>query len=291
MQIIDLKDKKALVTGVADNVGFGWHIAKSLQAAGAEVIISCHPRVQTILERFLSKDKYAESRQLPYNSKEELKAIAILPCDVTYDTHEDIPEEQRSQKGYAGVDASIQGLMDATQKAVGELDILIHSVAFSPEVDRSHLEVSRQAYLTAMSTSSYSLIALSRAAAPLMKNRNGHIVGLSYLAAQRAVPFYGGGMAAAKAALECDARMLAWHLGEAGHTVNIVSPGPYASRAAKSIGDIGEMIDQTAARSPLRRSIDAQDVANSVLFLCSPLASAITGEVLYVDAGYHAMAM
>ncbi len=291
MQIIDLKGKKALVTGVADNVGFGWHIAKSLQAAGAEVIISCHPRVQTILERFLSKDKYSESRQLPYNSKEELKAIAILPCDVTYDTHEDIPEAQRSQKGYAGVDASIQGLMDATQKAVGELDILIHSVAFSPEVDRSHLEVSRQAYLTAMSTSSYSLIALSRAAAPLMKNRNGHIVGLSYLAAQRAVPFYGGGMAAAKAALECDARMLAWHLGEAGHTVNIVSPGPYASRAAKSIGDIGEMIDQTAARSPLRRSIDAQDVANSVLFLCSPLASAITGEVLYVDAGYHAMAM
>ena len=84
-----------------------------------------------------------------------------------------------------------------------------------------------------------------------MSGRNGHVVGLSYLAAQRAVPFYGGGMAAAKAALECDVRMLAWHLGEAGHTVNIVSPGPYASRAAKSIGDIGEMIDQTAARSPL----------------------------------------
>ena len=290
MQIIDLKGKKALVTGVADNVGFGWHIAKSLQAAGAEVIISCHPRVQTILERFLSKEKY-ESRQLPYQANEELKAIAVLPCDVTYDTAADIPESQQSQKGYAGVDASIQGLMDATQKAAGGLDILIHSVAFSPEVDRSHLEVSRQAYLTAMSTSSYSLIALARAAAPLMSGRNGHVVGLSYLAAQRAVPFYGGGMAAAKAALECDARMLAWHLGEAGHTVNIVSPGPYASRAAKSIGDIGEMIDQTAARSPLRRSIDAQDVANSVLFLCSPLASAITGEVLYVDAGYHAMAM
>ena len=291
MQIINLKGKKALVTGVADNVGFGWHIAKSLQAAGAEVIISCHPRVQTILERFLNKDKYAQSRQLPYDAAGELKAIAVLPCDVTYDTAEDIPAEVREQKGYAGVDASIEGLMKATQETAGALDILIHSVAFSPEVDRSHLEVSRQAYLTAMSASSYSLIALTRAAAPLMQDRQGHVVGLSYLAAQRTVPFYGGGMAAAKAALECDSRMLAWHLGEAGHTVNIVSPGPYASRAAKSIGDIGEMIDQTAARSPLRRSIEAQDVANSVLFLCSPLASNITGEVIYVDAGFHAMGM
>ena len=99
MQIINLKGKKALVTGVADNVGFGWHIAKSLQAAGAEVIISCHPRVQTILERFLNKDKYAQSRQLPYESEGELKAIAVLPCDVTYDTAEDIPEELRAQKG------------------------------------------------------------------------------------------------------------------------------------------------------------------------------------------------
>jgi enoyl-[acyl-carrier protein] reductase I len=291
MQIINLKGKKALVTGVADNVGFGWHIAKSLQAAGAEVIISCHPRVQTILERFLTKEKYAQSRQLPYDAAGELKAIAVIPCDVTYDTAEDIPLTLREQKGYAGVDASIEGLMKSAEEAAGGVDILIHSVAFSPEVDRSHLEVSRQAYLTAMSASSYSLIALTRAAAPLMKNGQGHVVGLSYLAAQRAVPFYGGGMAAAKAALECDARMLAWHLGEAGHTVNIVSPGPYASRAAKSIGDIAEMIDQTATRSPLRRSIEAQDVANSVLFLCSPLASNITGEVIFVDAGFHAMGM
>ena len=114
----------------------------------------------------LGKEKYAESRQLPYQANEELKAIAVLPCDVTYDTAADIPESQQSQKGYAGVDASIQELMDATQKAAGGLDILIHSVAFSPEVDRSHLEVSRRAYLTAMSTSSYSLIALARAAAP-----------------------------------------------------------------------------------------------------------------------------
>ena len=289
MQIIDLKGKKALVTGIADNVGFGWHIAKSLQAAGAEVIISCHPRVSTILERFLTKDKYAESRQLPYGSTEKLSAIAVLPCDVTYDTEADIPAEQKEQKGYAGHDVSIQGLINATKEKVGHLDILIHSVAFSPEVDKSHMEVSRAAYLTAMSTSSYSLVALCRAAAPLMEGRQGHVVGLSYLASQRAVPFYGGGMAAAKAALECDARMVAWTMGQQGHTVNIVSPGPYASRAAKSIGDIGVMIDETAARSPLQRAITAEDVANTVLFLCSPLASAITGEVIYVDAGFQAM--
>ena len=96
-------------------------------------------------------------------------------------------------------------------------------------------------------------------------------------------------MASAKAALECDARMLSWFVGEMGHRVNIVSAGPYASRAAKSIGDIDTMIEATAQRSPLRRAITPQEVANAVLFLCSNLASAITGEVIHVDAGYHAM--
>jgi enoyl-[acyl-carrier protein] reductase I len=288
VQLIDLSHKTALVTGVADNVGFGWHIAKTLQAAGANVILSCHPRVQSILERFLDRDKYLESRELPFG-KGVFKPIAVIPCDVALDDCEGISAEVRAQKGYDEGDISVAGLMQEVKKVKPHIDMLIHSVAFSPEISKNHLEVSRSAYLTAMSISSYSLVSLTRAALPLMTGKNASVVGLTYLASERAVPFYGGGMASAKAALECDARMLSWFVGENGHRVNLVSAGPYASRAAKSIGDIGDMIDSTAKRSPLRRAIEPQEVANAVLFLCSDLASAITGEVLHVDAGYHAM--
>ena len=119
--------------------------------------------------------------------------------------------------------------------------------------------------------------------------KDGSVVGLSYIAANRMVPGYGGGMASAKAALECDARALAHHVGPDGHRVNIVSAGPYPSRAAKSVGEIDVMIEAAAEKSPLRRAITRQDVADSVLYLCSPMSSAVTGQVLYVDCGYHAM--
>ena len=134
------------------------------------------------------------------------------------------------------------------------------------------------------------MIALARAAAPLMVGRAGSFVGLTYLAADRAVPFYGGGMSGAKSSLEGDTRMLSWFLGEQGHRINLISAGPYASRAAKSIGDIGTMIDETAKASPLRRAIEPDDVANAAAFLCSPLANNITGQVVYVDCGYSIMA-
>lgn len=287
MTIDLLKGKTALVTGVADNVGFGWHIAKTLQAAGARVILSCHPRVTSIVERFLSGDKYKESRALPFGTG-EFAPVAVVPCDAASDTAADLTNEQREIKGYNG-DVSIEGSMAQVKKHTDSLDIMVHSIAFSPEVSKSHMQVSRAAYLTAMSVSSYSLVALTRAALPLMRDCKGAIIGLTYLAGERAVPFYGGGMASAKAALECDARMLAWEVGEHGHRVNLISAGPYASRAARSIGEIGTMIDATAARSPLRRPIEADEVANTALFLCSHLSSAITGEVVHVDAGYHAM--
>lgn len=263
--MINLSGKMALVTGVADNVGFGWHIAKTLQAAGAEIILSCHPRVQSILERYLEKDRYAATRELPFD-KGQFKPQKLIACDVS-------------------LDSDIKNCFEQ----IPSLDILIHSVAFSPEITKSHLEVSREAYLTAMSVSSYSLIALSKAALPAMKNKSGAIVGLSYLASEKIIPFYGGGMASAKAALECDARMLSWFMGEEGHRVNIISAGPYASRAAKAIGPIETMIDETARRSPLKRPIRPYEVANTALFLCSDLASGITGEIIHVDSGYHAM--
>lgn len=268
MNFIDLKGKTALVIGVSDNVGFGWHIAKKLFEANAKVIISCHPRVEGILERFLTKDKYKESRHC-LNDKEFVPA-KVLPCDVSLDESIAQLKEQ---------------LLDET------INTLVHSVAFSPEIEKRHIDVSRQGYLTAMSISSYSLVALCQAFLPTFSKEGASVVALSYMASERAVPKYGGGMASAKAALECDARMLSWTLGELGHRINIISPGPYASRAAKSIGDIEAMIEITKEKSPLRRAITPDDVSNAVLFLASSLSLNITGETIHVDAGFHAMGL
>ncbi len=287
---IDLRGKNAFVTGVSDDVGFGWHIAKTLEAAGARVFLACHPRVLGIVQRVLTRDKNAESRHYPHGVEGEFSPAGLFGCDVEYDRGDDIPEEKRGVKGYGDDDVSITGAMARFDElAQGPLDILIHSVAFSPEIQKTHLEVSRQAYLSALSISSFSLVALVREALPRMRE-GGSVVGLSYIAGQRAVPFYGGGMSAAKAALENDARTLSWFAGERGVRVNIVSAGPYASRAAKSIGDISDMIERTTPQSPLRRAITAQEVADGTLFLTSPLSSAVSGEVLFIDAGFHAMA-
>lgn len=285
---VNLSGKTAIVTGVADDVGFAWHIALALQAAGADILLLSHPRVCSIVERFLTRDKSAESRKLPFGVAGEFKPKALIGCDVGADTDADIDPAMKGEKGY-DKDVSIAGAFAEVAKLTSSVDILIHSVAFSPEIGKPLPEVSRKAYLTAQSISSYSLTAMCRAAAPLMKGRGGSVVGLSYMASERAVPFYGGGMSSAKASLESDSRLLSWFLGEEGHRVNIVSAGPYASRAAKSIGDIGQMIDTTAQRSPLRRAIDAEDVANAVLWLSSDLSRNVTGTTVYVDAGYHAM--
>ena len=287
---LDLSGRNAFVTGVADDQGFAWEIAKALQAAGASVYLASHPRVCGIVERFLDRDKYAESRKLPYGVEGELKPAALIGCDVEYDVQEEIPEEKRAQKGYEG-DVSIAGALAKFRELSGDapLDILIHSVAFSPEIQKTHLDTSRRAYLTAQSISAYSLVALTRAALPLMKARGGSVVGLTYLASTRVTPGYGGGMASAKAALECDGRALAWFAGEHDVRVNMISAGPYASRAARSIGAIDSMIEMTKVKSPLRREISGQDVADATLFLCSPLARSITGEILHVDCGFHVM--
>jgi enoyl-[acyl-carrier protein] reductase I len=288
---LDLSGKNAFVTGVADDGGFAWQIAKSLKAAGARVYLASHPRVVPMVERLLKRSLDAESRQLPYGVEGEFQPDGVFGCDVEYDTREDMSAETRDAKGYKDLDVSIAGAFAKYRELSGGagLDIVIHSVAFSPEIQKSHLDVSRRAYLMAQSISAYSLIALTRAALPLMEDRAGSIVGLTYLAAERVVPGYGGGMASAKAALECDSRVLSFFAGQHGHRVNLISAGPYASRAAKSIGDINKMIDAAAAVSPLKRGITGQEVADATLFLCSPLASGITGDVLYVDAGFHAM--
>lgn len=268
--ILGLSGKTVLVAGVADNASFAWYIAKALQNVGAEVILSCHPRIESILARFITKEKYQESRMLDHGG--EFTPKLIIPCDL-------------------GDDDSILELKNRLEIENISLSAVIHSVAFSPEIQKSHIEVSRNGYLTAMSISSYSLIALCQNLLPLFHKAGASVIALSYLASERAVPMYGGAMASAKAALECDARMLSWTLGQAGHRINIISPGPYASRAAKSVGDIETMIELTKAKSPLKRAITPKDVANTCLFLASHLSSAITGETIHVDAGFHAMGL
>lgn len=291
MLSLDFSGKNAVVTGVADDQGFGWSVAKSLHAAGAKVYLGCHPRVASIVEKLLRRPASAPGRVLPYGVTGEFAPAAILKCDLELDTAADIPAERREVKGYDG-DVSIEGFVQAlrAQAHVEHVDIVIHCVAFTTEVHKTHLETSRRAYLQASSVSAYSLVALTRALLPLMEGRQASVVGMSYLAAERAMPFYGGGMASAKAALESDARQLAFLVGDKGHRVNIVSAGPYASRAGRSFGSIETLIEHVATKSPLRRPIQAQEVADATLFLCSPLASGITGEVVHVDCGYHAMA-
>jgi enoyl-[acyl-carrier protein] reductase I len=288
---LDLEGKVALVTGVGDDMGFAWHIAKALQAAGARLVFSVHPRLVTIVENILERDLDSESRKLPFG-RGELKVEKILPCDVAFDTMDDVDEKTRNDRRFAKHgDYSIQGMLAGFKAHSDRIDILVHSIAFSPEIKNTALDTSRKAYLTALSVSAFSLTALLRATEPLMENRpdGAAAVGLTYLGGDRVVPHYGGGMSTAKAALQIDAKQLASNLGPKNIRVNLISAGPYKSRAAAAIGDIQKMIDHAASRSPLPRGVKAEEVANAAVFLCSPLASAITGEVLYVDCGYNAM--
>src|SRR5438105_3336179 len=289
---IDLSGQVALVTGVGDNESFAWFIAKTLNAAGAKIVLASHPRMVNIVESFLTRPQDAESRQLPGGG--ELKVEKVLPCDAAYDTMADVPESVRADRRYAKFpEYSIQGTVDAVGKQFGGIDVIIHSIAFSREITKLAKDTSRSAYFEALGVSAYSLTSLLRAAEPYMANRpqGASAVGLTYLGGERVIPYYGGGMSTAKAALQIDAKQLAHNLGSKNIRVNLISAGPYASRAARSIrpGEFEKSVEYAAVRSPLPRPIKPEEVANATLFLVSPLASAVTGQILYVDCGYHVM--
>lgn len=289
---IDFKNKVALITGVGDNESFAWYISKALCDAGAKIVLASHPRMVGIVDTFLTRESDKESRLLPNGG--ELKVEKVLPCDVSYDTMDDVPDEVKNDRRYAKFpEYSIQGTVDAVGKEFGGIDILIHSVAFSREITKAHKETSRKAYAEALGISAYSLTSLLRAAEPYMADRPGGAtaVGLTYLGGERVVPYYGGGMSTAKAALQIDAKQMACLLGPKNIRVNLISAGPYASRAARSIrpGEFEKSIEHAAAKSPLPRPIRPEEVANATLFLCSELASGVTGQILYVDNGYNVM--
>jgi enoyl-[acyl-carrier protein] reductase I len=289
---IDLSGQIALVTGVGDNESFAWFIAKALKAAGAKIVLASHPRLVGIVESIMTREQDRESRQLPGGG--ELTVEKILPCDAAYDTMADVPENIRNDKRYAKFpEYSIQGTVDAVGKEFGGIDIFIHSIAFSREITKLMKDTSRAAYFEALGISAYSLTSFLRSAEKYMEGRpNGaSAVALTYLGGDRVVPYYGGGMSTAKAALQIDTKQLAHNLGSKNIRVNCISAGPYASRAARSIrpGEFEKSIEYAAVRSPLPRPIKPEEVANATVFLCSPLASAVTGHVLYVDCGYNVM--
>ena len=188
---------------------------------------------------------------------------------------------------------SIEGLAArlATDFGSPALDVVVHSLANGPEVKKPLLETSRRGYLAAIGVSAYSYASMVARLGSLMRP-GGAFLALTYLASERAVPGYGGGMSSAKAALESDTRLLAYEAGRRwGHRVNVISAGPLASRAASAIGVIEEMIGYYKASAPLPEELSAREVATTAAFLCSPLASGITATTVYVDKGYHAMGM
>ena len=292
MLSIDLSGKRAFVAGVADDGGFGFAIAKALAEAGASITVGTWPPAMGIFENLIERGKMADS--LVLSDGRSMAFERVYPLDAAYDTMDDVPAEIRDNKRYRERgDFTIAGVVGRLVEDFGEqpLDIVVHSLANGPEVKKPLVETSRRGYLEAVSVSAYSNVALVRALAPLMRD-GGNFLSLTYMAGERVIPGYGGGMSSAKAALEADTRTLAYEAGRQwGVRVNTISAGPYASRAASAIGFIDTMIRYCKANAPLTRDFEATDVGHTAAFLASPLAAAITGSTVYVDNGYHAMGM
>jgi enoyl-[acyl-carrier protein] reductase I len=292
MLSIDLTNRRALVAGVADDAGYGFAIAKTLAEAGATVCVATWPPALTIFSNLLERGKMDESRALDRGGMLEFEKI--YPLDAAYDTLADAPEDVRNNKRYKDTgDFSIEGLAGRLRSDFGDksLDIVIHSLANGPEVKNQLLDTSRSGYLTAVGVSAYSLVSMVSRLGPMMRP-DGSFLSLTYMASERVIPGYGGGMSSAKAALESDTRTLAFEAGRKhGLRVNTISAGPLASRAASAIGIIDKMVEYCAENSPLEGPLTAAEVATAAAFLSSPLASGITGTTIYVDRGYHAMGM
>ena len=292
MLSIDLHGKRAFVAGVADDAGYGFAITKALVEAGATVCAGTWPPALNIFQNLLERGKMDAARKLADGSL--LGFEKIYPLDAAYDTLADAPEDVRGNKRYKDVgDFSVEGVRQRLVADFGErgLDIVVHSLANGPEVKKPLLETSRGGYLTAVSVSAYSLTSLVARLGPLMRP-GGAFVSLTYMASERVIPGYGGGMSSAKAALESDTRTLAYEAGRKyGLRVNTISAGPLASRAASAIGGIDKMVKYYTANAALPQELTAMEVGVTAAFLCSPLASGITGTTIYVDKGYHGMGM
>lgn len=291
---INLKGKIVFVAGIGDDQGFGWAIAKALAEAGAKILVGTWTPILKIFKTSMDMGKFDGSRLLSDGSL--LEFAKVYPLDATFDTIDDVPQEIRENKRYKDVEGyTISEVVEQVKKDFGHIDFLVHALANAPEVKKPLLETSRAGYLAALSSSSYSFISLLAHFGPIMRS-GGSALSLTYMASERAVPGYGGGMSSAKAALESDTRTLSWEAGRKwGVRINVISAGAFRSRAARAIGSAGavgfidRMIDYTEKTAPLSTPLEGKEVGNTAAFLLSDLASAITGVTLYVDKGMHAM--
>ncbi|HXV67399.1 MAG TPA: enoyl-ACP reductase [Nitrospira sp.] len=252
-----LEGKKGLIFGVANKHSIAWAIAQSTASQGAQLLFNY------------------QGERLRQNVEELVATIPgakAFPCDV-------------------GHDAEIDVLIQQVQKELGRLDFVVHSLAFAPreELAGQFVNTTRQGFSTALEVSAYSLVAVTRAALPLMAE-GGSIVTLTYLGAERVVPHYNV-MGVAKAALECTVRYLAYDLGPKNIRINAISAGPIKTLAARGVSGITKMVDHHKEFAPLRRATEQGEVGDTALFLVSSLGRGITGEVIHVDEGYHIMGL
>lgn len=254
-----LEDKNALVVGVANNRSIAYGIAQALHREGANLAFTYqNERLQSRAEK----------------AAEEMNSSIVLSCDV-------------------GVDAEIDGLFERLKKHWEHVDIIIHSVAYAPadQLDGDYVtSVNREGFRIAHDVSSYSFVALAKAALPMMKGRNGALLTLTYFGAEKAVPNYNV-MGLAKASLEANIRYMAQSLGPHGIRVNGVSAGPIRTLAASGIHDFRKMLEENERIVPLRRNVTLDDVGNTSAFLCSDMAAGITGEIVHVDSGFHCVGL
>jgi enoyl-[acyl-carrier protein] reductase I len=251
-----LENKFGIIFGVANKRSIAWATAQALSEAGARLAFTYQgERLKENVEALT----------------QEMEGALILPCDVT--------KQEEVNETFARVGEEF-----------GRLDILVHSIAYAPkeELEGQFVDTSREGFLTALEVSAYSLCQLAHAALPLMTD-GGSIVSMSYYGAEKVVQNYNV-MGVAKAALEASTRYLAADLGSRNIRVNAISAGPLNTLSARGVSNMGLMLKHHAERAPLGRNVEAREVGNAALFLCSPMASAITGEVLHVDCGYNIMA-
>ncbi|HEX6385350.1 MAG TPA: enoyl-ACP reductase [Anaerolineae bacterium] len=255
MKLLD--GKKALIFGVANQRSIAWGIAQAFHEHGAEIGFSYGlPQL--------------ERRVRPL--AEEIGVDFVELCDVT-------------------VDADIDAVFEKAADRFGRIDVLVHCIAFAPReaLEGEFVNTSRQAFQVAMDISAYSLVALARSARPLMAS-GGSIICMTYYGAEKVFPHYNV-MGVAKAALEACTRYLAADLGPENIRVNAISAGPIKTLSAAGVAGFRKMLSYTEERTPLRRNVDQSEVGNTALWLASNLSSGVTGEVVYVDAGYHILGM
>jgi enoyl-[acyl-carrier protein] reductase I len=253
-----LEGATGLVVGVANKRSIAWAIARKLDDAGARLVLT-----------YQNERTEGDVRKLAATLRD---CAAVIPLDVQDD-------------------AQLASSVAAAAEALGGIDVLVHAVAYARPEDLGgrFIDTGREGFHLALDISAYSLAALAREAEPHMRARGGgSIMTLSYIAADRAVPGYNV-MGVAKATLESIVRYLAWDLGDGGIRVNAISAGPVRTLAARGIPGFGAMAEKAAQRTPLRRAITQDEVGDAALFLASPLSASVTGETIFVDAGFHAM--